>query len=394
MELKQGFKNTDAGIIPDDWNAPKLLEIADFENGKAHEQYIDDKGDYIVVNSKFISQEGEIVKFSNQNLSPLEKGNIAIVMSDIPNGRALAKCLLIDKDNRYTLNQRIGCIKPHDEIDNRYLFYKLNRNKYFLSFDSGSGQTNLKKSEILDCPVGFPPTKAEQTAIATALNEADVLINALEKLIAKKQAIKQGAIQELMKPKEDWEVKKLGEIADVVGGGTPSTFNPTFWNGEINWFTPTEVGDSKYSFESNRKITDLGFAVCSAKMLPIGSILLTSRASIGDVSILKIEACTNQGFQSLIPKEGNDNEFIYYLMLTLKNVLVQFSSGSTFLEISPNKLKAIEIMVPEPVEQSQIAQILANMDAEIEQLEQKLAKQKMIKQGMMQVLLTGKIRLV
>jgi type I restriction enzyme S subunit len=166
--MVEGFKNTDAGIIPIDWDAPVLSEIADFENGKAHEQFIDDKGDFLVVNSKFISQDGRVAKYSKANLSPLAKGDIAIVMSDIPNGKALAKCFSVDKENRYTLNQRIGCIKPFEEIDNDYLFYKLNRNKYFLAFDSGSGQTNLKKSEILACPVALPPTKAEQTAIATA----------------------------------------------------------------------------------------------------------------------------------------------------------------------------------------------------------------------------------
>jgi len=173
MEIQKGFKQTEVGVIPGDWDILRLIEISAFENGKAHEQFIDDMGDYVVVNSKFISTDGEVRKFSNKKLSSLNKGNITIVMSDIPNGKALAKCYLVEKDNRYTLNQRIGCIKPNEDIDNDYLFYKLNRNKYFLAFDSGSGQTNLKKSEILDCPVALPPTKAEQTAIATALNDAE-----------------------------------------------------------------------------------------------------------------------------------------------------------------------------------------------------------------------------
>ena len=150
--MVEGFKNTDAGIIPIDWKAPKLSEISNFENGKAHEQFIDDKGDYIVVNSKFISQDGRVAKYSKENLSPLAKGDIAIVMSDIPNGKALAKCFSVDEENRYTLNQRIGCIKPFEEIDNDFLFYKLNRNKYFLSFDSGSGQAKISLFFKLVCP--------------------------------------------------------------------------------------------------------------------------------------------------------------------------------------------------------------------------------------------------
>lgn len=389
-----GYKNTDAGLIPNDWNTKRLSEIASFENGKAHEQFIDGRGDYIVVNSKFISTEGEVVKFSNRNLSPLQTGDITIVMSDIPNGKALAKCFLINKNNRYALNQRIGCIKPNAGIENVYLFFKLNRNKYFLSFDSGSGQTNLRKSEVLDCPIGLPPTKTEQIAIATALNNAVALITQLEKLIYKKRAIKQGSMQELLKPKEDWEVKQLGEITDVVGGGTPSTFNLNYWNGKINWFTPTEIGDKKYSFQSFRKITKEGLNKCSAKLLPVGTILLTSRASIGDVSILMEEACTNQGFQSLIVRNGYHNEFLYYLILSLKPLLIQNSSGSTFLEISPNNLKSINVSVPDFKTQAHIAQILIDMDVEIEALEKKLEKYKMLKQGMMQNLLTGKIRLI
>jgi len=188
-------------------------------------------------------------------------------------------------------------------------------------------------------------------------------------------------------------VKKLGEIADVVGGGTPSTFVSEYWNGTINWFTPTEIGLNKYTYESQRKLTKEGLSNCSARILPIGTILLTSRAGIGDLSILKSEGFTNQGFQSLISKEGYSNEYIYYLMLTLKNVLLKNASGSTFLEISPNKIKQIEVAIPDYDEQTRIDTILSDMDAEITALEQKLAKYKKIKQGTMQELLTGRIRL-
>ena len=129
-------------------------------------------------------------------------------------------------------------------------------------------------------------------------------------------------------------------------------------------------------------------------MLPVGTILLTTRAGIGDLSILMMEGCTNQGFQSLIAKEGYFNEYLYYLMQTMKNVLIQNASGSTFLEISPNKIKQIEISIPSFEEQTRIATILSDMDAEITALETKLEKYKKVKLGMMQNLLTGKIRLV
>jgi len=374
--MVEGFMNTDAGIIPIDWNSALLSEISDFENGKAHEQFIDDKGHFIVVNSKFISQEGRVAKYSKENLSPLVKGSIAIVMSDIPNGKALAKCFFIDKDNRYTLNQRIGSIIPFEEIDSDYLFYKLNRNKYFLSFDSGSGQTNLKKSEILDCPLALPPSKTEQSAIATALNDADALITQLEKLIAKKRAIKQGAMQELLRPKEGWEVKTLGDFLDyeqpvkylvadteyndhnqtpVLTAG--KTFVLGHTNEEFGIFTnlPVIIFDD---FTTATKFVDFQFKVKSSAM-----------------KILK-------------PKRDVNLKFVYELIQE-----IQFDS-TDHKRYWISEYSHIEVTVPQPEEQNRIASILSAKNAEIEALETQLGKYKMLKQGMMQNLLTGKIRLI
>lgn len=189
----------------------------------------------------------------------------------------------------------------------------------------------------------------------------------------------------------DWEVKKIEDVASVVGGGTPSTFNSNYWNGDINWYTPTEIGLNKFTHESKRKITKEGLDNCSAKILPIGTILLTSRANIGDASILKSEGCTNQGFQSLIAKAIIDNDFLYYLVLTIKSILLQNASGSTFLEISPSKVKTILIpLPPTKAEQIAIANALNDADALISQLEKLIAKKRNIKQGAMQELLKPK----
>ena len=192
----------------------------------------------------------------------------------------------------------------------------------------------------------------------------------------------------------DWETRALGDVAEVVGGGTPSTFNKKSWDGNINWFTPTEVGRYKYVYESERKITKEGLDSCSARMLPSGTVLLTTRAGIGDVAILVNESCTNQGFQSLIANENSNNEFLYYLISTLKSLLVQNASGSTFLEISPKTVKAIRIPLPPAPEQEAIASLLSDMDAELESLERHRVKYFGLKQGMMQELLTGKTRLL
>jgi len=189
---------------------------------------------------------------------------------------------------------------------------------------------------------------------------------------------------------EDWEVIKLGEVANIVGGGTPSTFNSNYWNGNIEWFTPTEVGYSKYLFSSRRKITDLGFKNASANLLPQNSILLTTRAGIGDLGILKIEACTNQGFQSIVCKQDLNFEYAYYLIATKKDELIKHASGSTFLEISPNKIKNIQIPLPPLPEQKAIAEVLSDADTWIESLVQLIAKKRLIKQGAMQELLSPK----
>jgi type I restriction enzyme, S subunit len=189
----------------------------------------------------------------------------------------------------------------------------------------------------------------------------------------------------------DWEVKKLGMIANIIGGGTPSSFVNSYWNGNINWFTPTEIGKEKYSYESIRKISKHGFENCSAKMLPVGTILLTTRAGIGDVSILMQEGCTNQGFQSFIVKNDIDNEYMYYLISTLKNIFLQNASGSTFLEISPNRIRSIQIpLPPTKAEQTAIATALSDADALIIGLEKVITKKRNIKQGAMQKLLQPK----
>src|SRR5699024_2583646 len=140
---------------------------------------------------------------------------------------------------------------------------------------------------------------------------------------------------------EDWNIKTIGEIAQVKGGETPSTRINKYWNGTINWFTPTEIGQSKYVLKSKRKITFDGLNNSSAQLLPIGTMLLTSRGGRGDLAILKEESNTNLGFQSLIASKDQDNEFLYYLMLTSEDKLLEKASGSTFLEISPNNVKSI-----------------------------------------------------
>ena len=151
----------------------------------------------------------------------------------------------------------------------------------------------------------------------------------------------------------------------VVGGGTPDTNNHKYWNGDIQWFTPSEIGRDKYVTNSLRTISEEGLNKSSAKLLPIGTILLSSRATVGECSINKVECTTNQGFQSLIPKEYFSKEFVFYLMQTKRKELIRKSCGSTFLEISANEVRKIEIAVPTYKEQEKISKLLALLDERI-----------------------------
>ena len=163
----------------------------------------------------------------------------------------------------------------------------------------------------------------------------------------------------------EWEECKLGAVAMVVGGGTPDTNNHKYWNGDIQWFTPSEIGRDKYVTNSLRTISEEGLNKSSAKLLPIGTILLSSRATVGECSINKVECTTNQGFQSLIPKEYFSKEFVFYLMQTKRKELIRKSCGSTFLEISANEVRKIKIAVPTSKEQEKISKLLALLDERI-----------------------------
>ena len=171
---------------------------------------------------------------------------------------------------------------------------------------------------------------------------------------------------------DEWYETKIGNVATIVGGGTPKTDVETYWNGDIQWFTPSEIGKTKYVSDSKRQITEEGLKCSSAKLLPKNTILLSSRATVGESSISLTECTTNQGFQSLIIKNNVDNEFIYYLISTMQNEFLRKSSGSTFLEISKKEINNIKIKIPLINEQKQIANFLSVLDEKIELLEKKL----------------------
>lgn len=303
---------------------------------------------------------------------------------------------------RFYASEHAIVVTPKKETDIKfmsYVLYDMNLNQY----SESSAQPGLSVKKILELEYPIPKNKEEQTAIAKALSDVDSLISSLQKLIEKEKAIKQGAMQELLTGKkrlpgfsEEWSKQQLGDICNIVNGGTPSTSIAEFWNGKILWCTPTDITScsTKYIYTTESKITESGLKASSATLLPKGALLLCSRATIGEVRIAGNTICTNQGFKSLVVHQNISNEWLYYMVHVLKSNMLEKAIGSTFLEISKKDLAELDIIVPEFTEQKAIAQVLSDMDSEIEQLEKKLAKYQQIKQGMMQELLTGRIRLV
>ena len=186
---------------------------------------------------------------------------------------------------------------------------------------------------------------------------------------------------------QDWEVVRLGEVGDIVGGGTPDTTNPAFWNGEILWLTPTEI-KQKYISTSERKITQKGLENSSAKILPKNTILITTRATIGDIGIATKQLCTNQGFQSFVSGKNANFEFMYYLLCTKRSQFISLANGSTFLEVSAKTIRQIQIPLPPLKEQEKIARILGVWDSALDTLANLIKAKRKYKTALMQRLLT------
>ncbi|UTG78751.1 restriction endonuclease subunit S [Lactococcus lactis] len=184
---------------------------------------------------------------------------------------------------------------------------------------------------------------------------------------------------------DDWEERKLGELSNIVGGGTPSTSNSEYWDGDIDWYAPAEIGEQRYVSKSKKTITELGLKKSSARILPVGTVLFTSRAGIGNTAILGKEATTNQGFQSIVPNPNKlDSYFIYSRTNELKRYGEVTGAGSTFVEVSGKQMSKMSIMVPELSEQKKIGSFFEQLDNTIALHQRKLDLLKEQKKGYLQ----------
>ena len=416
--MKPGYIQTDVGIIPQDWAVTQIGDIAKIYGRIGFRGYtVDDivrKGDGAITISPSNIQDNKTdfsnctyISWKKYEESPeikIENGDIILVKT----GSTVGKVAIVrNLPERATVNPQVVVLK-NIKISKPFL-------GYLMCFDAvqnqltatvvGGALPTLSQKQVARYKIPLPPTKAEQEAIAEALSDADALIESLEQLLAKKRHLKQGAMQELLTGTKrlpgfsgEWVVKRLEELADIRSGGTPSTAQSAFWDGDILWCTPTDItalDGHKYLQDTNRRITRLGLKGSSAEMIPPLSIVMTSRATIGECAINTVPVSTNQGFKNFVPFGFVDTEFLYYLLVTQKQGFISLCGGSTFLEIGKTQLAVFEVRLPDTkYEQAAIAAILSDMDADIAMLEAELTKARALKQGMMQELLTGRIRLV
>ena len=194
---------------------------------------------------------------------------------------------------------------------------------------------------------------------------------------------------------EGWSRVSVADIGKVVSGGTPDSKNPAYWDGDIPWATPTDITSltSRYISSTARQITEAGLKSSSARLVPAGSILICTRATIGELAIASEPICTNQGFKNLVTTPEYDNEFIFYLLQFFKNDLIRYASGSTFRELTKRDFKKLTFVVPPLLEQRRIAKILSTWDQSIETVEKLIANSQVQKRALMLQLLNGKYRL-
>lgn len=388
------YKQTEVGLIPKDWEVKSIGQEIDLITGYPFPSSGYSESGVRLLRCSNVKRgvtdwsEGIVQYWSKitPELKPyiLNEGDIVIAMDGSLVGRSFAR--LSQSDLPAILLQRVARIRSN-KIDVGYLKEFVCSDyftKYCDTVKTSSAIPHISPSDIRGFVIPLPPTKSEQTAIANALSDADALISSLEKLIAKKKMIKQGAMQQLLQPKEGWEVKKLGEVAVINMGQSPLS---EYYNSE-GIGLPLVQGNADVE---NRKTIIRFYTSMITKRGKLGDIIMSVRAPVGEISKATFECCLGRGVCSI----SFDNEYLYHYLIYFEKSWAKLSSGSTFDSVNSKQVKELEIPIPKTKEeQTRIATILSDMDAAISVLEIKLEKYKKLKLGMMQNLLIGKIRLV
>lgn len=400
------MKQTEIGLIPDDWEVKEIKDFADVTTGDKNTQDAEENGKYpFYVRSPIVER---INKFSYDTEGVITAGD----------GVGTGKVFHYAK-GKFGLHQRAYLIYNFKNTDPKYFYYNFSKNFYerVHSMTAKSSVDSVRREMITKMQIPIPPTLAEQQRIAKALSDVDALISTTEKLIQKKKNIKQGTMQNLLTGKkrlpgfgpqtkspaykqtelglipEDWEVKSLNEyIDDFI---VPMRDKPTDLTGQIPWCR-IEDFDGKYLSESktNQGVSLETIKKMNLKIFPVNTLLVSCSANLGKCAIVSKELITNQTFIGLVPNKTVNVEYLFYKMSFEESRLNEMATGTTISYLSRKQFEKYEITTP-PTEEEQtaIANVLSSMDKEIETLNTKLEKYRNLKTAMMQQLLTGKIRL-
>ena len=385
-----------------DWEQRKITELGKIYIGLVTtmtEHYVN-KGTLLIRNSdikegKFEFGENPIFldeSFSEKNKSRMHQiGDVITVHTG-----DIGTSAVITEREANSIGFATIVTRPKKEvISSQYLCTFLNteqHKKWALSVSTGDGRNNYNLKDYYRLKVPTPSIE-EQQCISDFVGNLDTLIALHQRKLDKLINIKKSMLEKMFVEKntdmpeirfkgftDTWEQRKLGEVADIIGGGTPDTSNPNYWNGNIDWYSPVEIGNNIYISDSIKKITELGLQKSSAKLLPIGTVLFTSRAGIGNTAILSKEGCTNQGFQSIIPHQGILNSyFIFSKTAELKKYGERVGAGSTFVEVSGKQMRKMSIYIPSYVEQQRIGHFFETLDKLITLHQRKLEKLNNIK---------------
>ena len=396
--LREGYKTTDLGIIPSDWEVVEVKEAYGIYNnlrlpisGKIRETM---QGKYPYYGPTGIQDYINEYRLDGEYSLIGEDGDHFLKWRNMP------MTLLVT--GKFNVNNHAHVIKGLKNHTEWFYWYFYHRDITAHLSRQGAGRYKLNKRTLETLKMTIP-SLPEQKAISETLMDSDKLILSCEKLIDKKKKIKLGAMQQLLTGKKrlpgfsgDWEIKKLGEMSRMQSGGTPRTEVKQFYNGKIPWASINDMTASrKYLRYTEKKITQEGLNNSSAVLFPEDTILYAMYASIGECVITKKEVSSSQAILGI---QCYDQilcvEYLYYYLSFIKYFMRTQGQTGTQSNLNKNMVQNINITLPSIEEQKAIAQVLSDMDLEIKALEEKLEKYKTIKQGMMQELLTGRIRLI
>jgi len=412
MEIPKGFKKTEVGIIPSDWDIAQLGNLFEITSSKRvfqNEWKSSGVPFYRARELAVLSEKGavdnELFITKEQYNAFKRKHGVPIVGDMLVTGvGTLGKVYVVpDEKEFYFKDGNIIWFKIRDSINSEFLRQLYFTQTIIKQIDDAAGKTTVGTYTITGAKktsIPYPPTKAEQTAIAEALNDADALITELEKLIAKKKAIKQGAMQELLKPKEGWEVKPLNNEIDLLTG-FPFPSNQ-YSNDGVKLLRGSNVkrGITDWT-EENTKYWKNITSNLTEYILNEGDIVIAMDGSLVGKSFARLSKDDLPALllQRVARIRADKIDMGYLKEVICSDYFTKYcdivKTASAIPHISPKDIKNYQIPIPPTKsEQKHIAQILSDMDAKIKALEKKLDKYKMLKQGMMQSLLTGRIRLI